>query len=109
MGPRILCGHVRRAPLRHRRQHGRGRRDRPGGGRRSDVLCDTTGPLAAATEVTGPVELVLFASSSALDTDFTGKLVDVHPDGPAALITDGILRARYRRSTGEPELLDPGR
>ena len=75
---------------------------------RADVLCYTSAPLTQATEVTGPVELVLFASSSALDTDFTAKLVDVHPDGRAVLVTDGILRARYRRSTAEPELLEPG-
>jgi putative CocE/NonD family hydrolase len=59
-------------------------------------------------EVTGPIELVLFASSSALDTDFTGKLVDVHPDGRAEHLTDGILRARYRNSPSRPEPLEPG-
>jgi putative CocE/NonD family hydrolase len=47
-------------------------------------------------EVTGPLELVLYASSSARDTDFTGKLVDVYPDGTAYNVQEGILRARYR-------------
>jgi putative CocE/NonD family hydrolase len=76
---------------------------------RSDVLCFSTSPLAAATEVTGPISLVLHASSSAVDTDFTGALVDVHPDGRAMILTEGILRARYRNSTREAELLEPGR
>lgn len=42
------------------------------------------------------------------DTDLTGKLVDVHPDGRAVYLTDGILRARYRNSLTSPELLKPG-
>ena len=75
---------------------------------RADVLGFTTAPLERDVEVTGPIELVLFASSSALDTDFTGKLVDVHPDGRAEILTDGILRARYRDSLSEPQLLEPG-
>jgi putative CocE/NonD family hydrolase len=76
---------------------------------RSDVLVYTTAPLERPCTVIGPVELVLHASSSARDTDFTGKLVDVHPDGRADILTDGILRARYRESTSEPEPLEPGR
>lgn len=75
---------------------------------RHDVLCYTTPPLEKRVEVTGPVSLVLFASSSALDTDFTGKLVDVHPDGRAEILTEGILRARYRDSFSEPSPLEPG-
>jgi putative CocE/NonD family hydrolase len=75
---------------------------------REDVLTYTTGVLQAATEVTGPVQLVLFASSSALDTDFTGRLVDVHPDGAAMSVCDGVLRARYRDSWSEPTLMVPG-
>ena len=58
--------------------------------------------------VIGPIELRLFVSSSARDTDFTGKLVDVFPDGRAIILTEGILRARYRNSLTEPELLEPG-
>ncbi len=75
--------------------------------RRADVLVYTSDPLEHDVEVTGPIELVLFASSSALDTDFTGKLVDVHPGGRAEIITDGILRARYRDSLSAPKSLEP--
>jgi putative CocE/NonD family hydrolase len=75
---------------------------------RQDVLCYTTAPLDTALEVVGPVQLVLFVTSSALDTDFTGKLVDVHPDGRAVNVADGILRARYRRSLSDPVPLEPG-
>jgi putative CocE/NonD family hydrolase len=59
-------------------------------------------------EVTGPIELHLFVSSSARDTDFTGKLVDVYPDGRSIIHTEGILRARYHHSFTELELLEPG-
>jgi len=74
---------------------------------REDVLCFTTSPLTRPLEVTGPIELVLFVSSSAPDTDFTGKLVDVHPNGRAEILTDGILRARYRDSLTDPSDLQP--
>ena len=60
-------------------------------------------------EVTGHISLTLFVSSSAPDTDFTGKLVDVFPDGRAIFLTDGILRARYRNSLADPEPLTPER
>ncbi|HUE87502.1 MAG TPA: CocE/NonD family hydrolase [Vicinamibacterales bacterium] len=75
---------------------------------RADVLVYTTEPLRAPVEVTGPISLVLWAASSARDTDFTAKLVDVHPDGTARLLTDGILRARYRESSTTTRLLEPG-
>jgi putative CocE/NonD family hydrolase len=75
---------------------------------RDDVLCFTSEALTEPLEVTGHVSLILFASSSAPDTDFTGKLVDVFPDGRAIYLTDGILRARYRNSLAEPEPLTPG-
>ncbi|HEY1901686.1 MAG TPA: CocE/NonD family hydrolase [Terracidiphilus sp.] len=76
---------------------------------RQDVLVYSTPPLAADLEVTGPVTLDLFAKSSAVDTDFTAKLVDVGPDGFARNLTEGILRAKFRESTkGEPKLLVPG-
>ena len=67
------------------------------------------------TEVTGPIEMRLWASSSALDTDFTAKLIDVYPpsdnfpDGLAFNITDSIIRARYRNGWDSPEDLEPGR
>jgi putative CocE/NonD family hydrolase len=67
----------------------------------------STPVLDRPVEVTGPIELRLFASSSARDTDFTGKLVDVYPDGRAMILTEGILRARYRDSATAPELLEP--
>jgi len=76
---------------------------------REDVLCYTTPPLERSVEVTGPLELVLSISSSALDTDFTGKLVDVYPDGRAEILNDGILRARYRESPATPVLMEPGK
>ncbi len=75
---------------------------------RSDVLVYTSAPLVADLEVTGPLSLTLWIASSARDTDFTGKLVDVFPDGTARALTDGILRARYRHSKTTPELLTPG-
>ena len=59
-------------------------------------------------EVTGPVSLELYVKSSAVDTDFTAKLVDVWPDGFAQNLTDGILRTRYRNSQEKPELMTPG-
>ena len=75
---------------------------------RHDVLCYTSEPLARDTEVIGPISLVLYVTSSARDTDFTGKLVDVYPDGRAMILTDGILRARYRESLSHQVLMNPG-
>ena len=74
---------------------------------RDDVLVYSTPVLDRPVEVTGPIELRLFVASSARDTDFTGKLVDVEPDGRAMILTEGILRARYRNLLTEPELLEP--
>jgi putative CocE/NonD family hydrolase len=77
---------------------------------RSDVLVYTTEPLAEDVEVTGPISLTLYASSSAPDTDFTAKLVDVDPCGCMARnLTDGIIRARYRESRSQPVLLTAGK
>jgi hypothetical protein len=75
---------------------------------RKDVLVYSTAPLEHDAEVTGPVRLEFFASSSAVDTDFTAKLVDVYPDGTAINLTEGILRARYRDSQEKATLLTPG-
>ncbi|MBI3853644.1 MAG: CocE/NonD family hydrolase [Verrucomicrobia bacterium] len=75
---------------------------------REDVLVYSTAPLEQEVEVTGPVKLILWAASSARDTDFTGKLVDVHPDGKAYNLCEGILRARYRNGPDKPALLEPG-
>ncbi len=75
---------------------------------REDVLVYTTPPLDQPVEVTGPVKLILCASSSAPDTDWTAKLVDVAPCGYARNLTDGILRARYRHSMREGTPITPG-
>ncbi len=75
---------------------------------RSDVLVYTTPAFQKDTEVTGPISLELYVSSSAVDTDFTGKLVDVWPNGFAENLTDGILRARYRNSMEKAEFMNPG-
>ncbi len=75
---------------------------------RQDVLVYTGDPLGAPLEVTGPLKVILYASSSARDTDFTAKLVDVRSDGYAQNIADGILRARYRESLSNPSLMIPG-
>jgi len=72
-----------------------------------DVIVYSTPVLDESVEVTGKITLRLFVSSSARDTDFTGKLVDVFPDGRAIILTEGILRARYRNSFSKPELLEP--
>jgi len=76
---------------------------------RSDVLVYSTQPLAEDLEVTGPVDVVLYASTAARDADFTAKLVDVSPDGYARNLTDGVIRGRYREGTRQPRFLDPGR
>ncbi|HSZ16083.1 MAG TPA: CocE/NonD family hydrolase [Terracidiphilus sp.] len=76
---------------------------------RPDVLVYTTPALDLDTEVTGPVTLDLYAKSSAVDTDFTAKLVDVWPNGFAQNLTEGIVRASFRESTvGEPRPITPG-
>ena len=75
---------------------------------RSDVLVYTTRPLTEDVEAVGPVQMVLYASTSAKDTDFTAKLVDVFPDGYARNLTDGILRLRYRKSLEHPEAAKAG-
>jgi len=72
---------------------------------RSDVLVYSTPPLDDAVEITGPITLVLYASSSAKDTDFVARLVDVHPDGLSIPLTTGVIRARYRESLEDPSFL----
>jgi putative CocE/NonD family hydrolase len=78
---------------------------------RPDVLLFTTPPLARDTEVTGPVRVWLWAVSSAPDTDFVARLVDIGPGGRSLNLTDGIVRARYRNADkGEvASLIEPGR
>jgi putative CocE/NonD family hydrolase len=75
---------------------------------RRDVLCYSTGPLEKPIEVTGPITVTLYASSNAVDTDFTAKLVDVCPCGCVMNLADGIIRARYRSGTRSQELMTPG-
>lgn len=75
---------------------------------RGDVLVYTSDPLAQDTAVIGPVQVKLWATSSAPDTDFTAKLVDVYLDGYAQNVSEGIIRARYRESDKDPSWITPG-
>ena len=83
-----------------------GPRDRRNIERRADVLVYTTEPLEQDVEVTGPVSAMIYASSSAPDTDFTAALVDVFPDGRPIILCEGICRARFRHGTENPELME---
>jgi putative CocE/NonD family hydrolase len=76
---------------------------------RRDVLVFSTPALEQEAEVTGYVQLELYAASSAVDTDFTGLLADVDPTGYARFLTDGIVRARYRNTTEKAEPIEPGK
>jgi hypothetical protein len=76
--------------------------------KRKDVLVYSSDALKQDLEVTGPVRVVLYASTSAPDTDFTAKLIDVFPSGEARNLTDGVLRVRYRHGLEKAELADPG-
>ncbi len=76
---------------------------------RPDVLCFTSPVLESDTEITGPVWVHLFASTSGRDTDFVARLCDVYPDGRSINITEGVLRGRfYERKWDAPRLLEPG-
>ncbi len=86
-----------------------GPRDQTKAERRQDVLVFTSEALAQDIEVTGPVKVVLHAASTAPDTDWTAKLVDVHPNGHPYNLCDGIIRARYRESLDQPTLIEPGK
>ncbi|HIL68842.1 MAG TPA: CocE/NonD family hydrolase, partial [Verrucomicrobia bacterium] len=76
---------------------------------RKDVLVYSTPPLNKAVKVVGPITATIYAASTAKDTDFTAKLVDVHPDGKAYNLCDGIIRARYRESFTNPKPIKPNR
>jgi putative CocE/NonD family hydrolase len=92
--PNLLVGPVDQAPVEGR----------------DDVLVYSTPPLEEPVEVSGPIILYLYASSSARDTDFTAKFLDVHPDGKAVLLQDGAIRARYRKGVDEGEsFIEPGK
>ena len=69
---------------------------------RSDILVYSTEPLKEGMEVSGPVEVTLYVSSDAKDTDFTVKLIDVHPDGRAFNLDETIQRVRYREGYTKP-------
>ncbi len=86
-----------------------GPRDRQALQERQDILVYTSEPLEEDLEVTGPVELKLYAASSAVDTDFTAALTDVYPDGRAILICEGIRRASFRESLEHPTPIEPGK
>jgi putative CocE/NonD family hydrolase len=81
---------------------------------RPDVLAFQTAPLAQATQVVGPIEAELWVATDGPDTDFTAKLIDVHPPSPddpggyAMLLTDGICRLRYAEDPAHPRLRQPG-
>ena len=96
------CGPSRALPMR------RGPRDQRITLYRDDVLTYYSDPLAEPLEVTGLLKMVLFAASSARDTDFTAKLMDIAPSGDARLLSDGVIRARFRNGLDRPELLTPG-
>ena len=100
VGGPLCCDVVHLAP---------GPRDQQEVEKRADVLVYSTPPLDADLEITGPVMFDLFASSSAVDTDFTAKLVDVWPNGFAQNLTEGILRARYRESGSKAKPIVPGK
>jgi uncharacterized protein len=76
---------------------------------REDVLVFSTPPLEHDVEVTGPIVAHLWASSSARDADWVVKVCDVYPDGYVFRLSDGMIRARYRRSQAQPLPLEPGR
>ena len=76
---------------------------------REDVLLFTSDKLTDYLQVTGKVKVKLWASSSAVDTDFTAKLCDIYPDGRSMIVLDGIIRARHRNSMESSELMEPGK
>jgi len=76
---------------------------------RNDVLVYTSEPVAADTLVCGPVLARIYAASSAKDTDFMAKLLDVWPEGFAERLTDGMVRTRFRTGMDRPQLIEPGK
>ena len=87
----------------------RGRKDRSSVQSRKDILVYTSEPLEQDMEVTGPVDFKLYAASSAVDTDWTATLSDLHPDGQAIHVCEGIRGARFRDSLETPKLIEPGK
>jgi putative CocE/NonD family hydrolase len=85
-----------------------GPRDQRAAERRDDVLVFSGPPLQEDLEVTGPIQARIWAASTASDTDFAARLVDVAPGGFATNLSEGIIRARYRESFEKPRLMVPG-
>jgi predicted acyl esterase len=85
-----------------------GPRDQRSVEERPDVLVFTSDVLEAPLELTGRIRARLYVSSNCPDTDFAVKLTDVYPDGRSMLVTDGIIRARFRESFEKEKLLEPG-
>jgi putative CocE/NonD family hydrolase len=75
---------------------------------RKDILVYTGEALTEPLAIAGPVKMKLFAATDGPDTDWVVKLIDVHPNGFAMNVCEGILRARYRKGTDKPELLKAG-
>ena len=99
LGGNVCCSSVPNGPRDHRAVD-----------ERSDVLVYTTPALTEAVEVTGPIRMKLYAATSARDTDWVARLVDVHPDGFVQNLQDGIVRARYRAGEEQPaSLLEAGK
>jgi putative CocE/NonD family hydrolase len=76
--------------------------------RRDDMLVYTGDPVTHDTELCGPIKVTLYAASTATDTDYTAKLIDVWPTGFAERLSDGIVRARFRSGMDREELIHPG-
>jgi uncharacterized protein len=100
IGGRLCCGNNQLPP---------GPADQHPNEGRADVLVFQTPPLEKDIEVTGFIHAKIYADSSAVDTDFTAMLTDVEPSGYSRLLTDGIVRARYRNSTTKAEPIEPGK
>lgn len=100
IGGRLCCGNNQLPP---------GPADQRPNEARADVLVFSTPPLEKDTEVTGFIRAKLYASTSAVDTDFTALLADVDPSGYSRFLTDGVVRARYRNSTAKAEPVEPGK
>lgn len=86
-----------------------GPKDRTEVQKRKDVLVYTSEPLQEDVEVTGPIDVKLFAASSAVDTDWTATLTDVYPDGRAIHLCEGIRGATFRKSLEHPTPIEPGK
>lgn len=76
---------------------------------RQDVLVYSTPVLEEPLEICGPIRAMLWASSDAVDTDFMVRVINVHPDGFAQRMSDGVVRARFREGMEHPTLIEPGR